>query len=315
MRIGFAGTPEFAEQILQQLIDADQLPIVVYTRRDKKTGRGRKLTPSPVKALAQQHQLPIEQPGSLRNIAAQQKLRDYKLDVLIVAAYGLILPLEALTAPKLGCLNVHASLLPRWRGAAPIERAIMAGDEETGVCLMQMDVGLDTGPVHCRQAVPITDQVTGAELSTTLAATGSRLLLDLLPVLTESKPEPQTDADATYADKITNADRPIDWARPASAIARQVRALTEREPATCNAGTDLKVQVLQAQATNLSQVSGETSPGTIVGAHKKAIEVATGDGQLQVTKVKLNRGKGSPLGPADLRNGYGEYFAPGHRLL
>ncbi len=310
-RIAFAGTREFAAIILKGLLDAGQRPVAVYTRPDKTSGRGRKVQFSEVKTLALAQDLPIYQPRTLRAAEAQAEFAALKLDLFIVAAYGLILPLPILDAPRLGCLNVHASLLPRWRGAAPIERAIMAGDAQTGVCLMQMEEGLDTGPVFASASVAITDSTTGPDLTMALAELGARELTALLPVLEQTNSVAQDDALATYADKLTDADATPDWSAAAVVIDRQVRALCERQPVTAHIG-ELQVKLLQTSpvATNATQ-----PPGTIEAATKKGIDVATGDGLLRITQARVNRGKGSVLRAADLLNGYGEDFAEGTQFV
>ena len=246
LRTGFAGTPEFARTILQQLCESEFLPQVVLTQPDRPKGRGRSLQASPVKDYAQSQQIPIYQPQSLRTAESIAPLADLDLDVLIVAAYGLILPQTVLELPRLGCINVHASLLPRWRGAAPIERSIMAGDEQTGVCIMQMDEGLDTGPVLAQTAVPIAPEDSAQSLEQLLADQGAQLLINTLRKLPiAAKPQP-TDG-ACYAPKLTAADRQVDWQRSAGELDLQVRALSDRMPVRCNVGGAV-MQILQATA-------------------------------------------------------------------
>jgi methionyl-tRNA formyltransferase len=310
-RLGFAGTPEFAATILQALIDHQLAPVVVYSRPDKRKGRGRKTQASPVKQLALAHDIEVQQPPTLRKADYQTVLAQAQLDLFIVAAYGLILPPTVLALPKFGCLNVHASLLPRWRGAAPIERAIMAGDTETGICLMGMEEGLDTGPVFARRNTAITEQSHGAVLEDQLAQLGSKALVELLQrpageraqVLAAG--EPQNDALATYANKLTNVDAQMQWHQPATTLCQQVRALSGRLPAVTQRG-DLQVQILDATVAPSTEFNA--NPGTIVAIHKRGIVVATGEGLLQLTRLKLNRGKGNVMTPADLLNGYREYF-------
>ena len=315
-RLGFAGTPEFAATILQALIDHQLPPVVVYSRPDKRKGRGRKTQASPVKQLALEHNIEVQQPPTLRKVEHQQVLADAGLDLFIVAAYGLILPPAVLATPTHGCLNVHASLLPRWRGAAPIERAIMAGDTETGICLMGMEEGLDTGPVFARRQVEITNQTHGPMLEQQLAALGSEALVSLLKLPPPERAavlaagEPQDDALATYANKLTNADAILDWQQPAEHLCRQVRALSGRLPAVTQRG-ELTVQILEAAVATLAEgqsLPANSRPGTIVAASKAGILVATGDGHLQLTQLKLNRGKGNVMRPADLLNGYRSHF-------
>lgn len=316
-RLGFAGTPEFAATILQALIDHQLAPAVVYSRPDKRKGRGRKTQASPVKQLALAQGIEVQQPPTLRKAEYQRVLAQAELDLFIVAAYGLILPPTVLALPKFGCLNVHASLLPRWRGAAPIERAIMAGDAETGICLMGMEEGLDTGPVFSRRSTAITEQSHGADLEGRLAQLGSEALIELLqrPAAERAQllaaGEPQNDELATYANKLTNVDAQIQWQQPAATLCRQIRALSGRLAAVTQRA-DLQVQILDAVVAPATAVEQSTdlnaNPGTIVAIHKRGIVVATGEGLLQLTRLKLNRGKGNVMTPADLLNGYRETF-------
>lgn len=312
LRLGFAGTPEFAAVILRGLLEGGQNVSLVLTQPDRPTGRGRKLTPSPVKELAREHGIEVRDPATLKGAS----LADANLDLLIVAAYGLILPGSVLKAPRLGCLNVHASLLPRWRGAAPVERAIMAGDRETGVCLMQMDEGLDTGPVYVCQAVRIGELETGSELEARLARLGAELLVATLPKLTRMNPAPQAKQGITYASKITAADSELDWQAGALATARRIRALSERQPVTLYAreGEEwIRIRLLGA-ATGSSDRSG-AKPGTILSVGTAGLELACPDGSVIVQSVQLNRGKGRPMTPQAAANGYPALFAAGSRLL
>jgi methionyl-tRNA formyltransferase len=308
-RLGFAGTPEFAATILDALITAGHTPLVVYTQPDRPAGRGRKSAPSPVKILAAQQGIEIRQPATLKGSGAAADLAALELDTLVVAAYGLILPEAILGGPRYGCINVHASLLPRWRGAAPVERAIMAGDPETGVSIMQMDAGLDTGPIIRQVGCLIEEATTGGELEATLARLGARCLLECLSDLGGLDPKPQDDTLATYAHKLTPADAGIDWTRTADAIERQVRALNPRMPATCWSG-DLRIRVLRARAT-----AGQGgTPGRIIAADKSGIRVACQDSTLVMETVQLNRGRGRPLSAADAVNGYAAHFQEGIQL-
>jgi len=312
MRLGFAGTPEFAATILRGLLTSEHEIALVLTQPDRPTGRGRKLKPSPVKTLAQASGVPVQEPISLKEFS----LADERLDVLVVAAYGLILPDHILTAPRLGCLNVHASLLPRWRGAAPVERAIMAGDEETGVCLMKMEAGLDTGPVYACERTPIGTEETGGHLESRLAAAGAELLLVWLPGIESMVPEPQAESGITYADKLTARDTELDWHDDARSIARRVRALTDRRPVTVfgDAGK-LRVRLLRAVADDETQAATPgTIPGTIIETGKTGIRVACGSGSLLIDRVQLNRGKGTPMAAADAARGRAQPFSPGQIL-
>ena len=225
MRVIFAGTPDFAANALAALIAAGHEILVVLTQPDRPKGRGMKLTPSPVKTLALQYNLPVWQPENLKDAAVQQQLRDLQADVMVVAAYGLLLPAAVLSIPEHGCLNIHASLLPRWRGAAPIQRAIEAGDVESGVCIMQMDVGLDTGDVLLSRNTPITEDTTAAQLHDALALVGAETIVEALAKLPELTAVPQPEAGVTYAQKLSKADAEIDWALGAKQIHNKIRAL------------------------------------------------------------------------------------------
>lgn len=309
LKLGFAGTPDFAARILEALLAAGRVPALVYTQPDRPAGRGRKLSPSAVKVLAEGHGLPLRQPSSLKDRAEVLALEEQALDVLVVAAYGLLLPPPVLAAPRLGCINVHASLLPRWRGAAPIERAIMAGDSETGACIMQMDAGLDTGPVYLCRRCPITDDTDAASLERQLAALGSDALLHCLERLPSLAPEPQPAEGATYAAKLTRADAIIHWQRPALEIERQVRALADRLPPFSQAG-ETRLTVLAARA----EPGAAGSPGTVMAFDRKGLAVACGEGILNIQRLRLNVGKGRPMSAAEAANGYAALLAPGSRL-
>jgi methionyl-tRNA formyltransferase len=304
LRLGFAGTPEFAARILQCLLDDGWLPELILTQPDRPTGRGRKLQPSTVKKIALRESIDLIQPASLK-----QQALPVDLDVLVVAAYGLILPPHILQAPTYGCINVHASLLPRWRGAAPIERAIMAGDDVTGVTIMQMDEGLDTGPTYNRAELPIDAEVTGEQLSEQLATLGGAALLDCLSVLGKVQPEAQQGI-ATYADKLTAADSIVDFSAPATQVHNQIRALAGRMPATCTK-QDVRVRLIRSEVV---EGAGEALPGQILSASKKGIVVACGADALCITMLQLNRGKGRPMDAAAAINGYGELFSIGSRF-
>jgi len=322
LRIGFAGTPEFAATILAALINARADVAVVYSQPDRAAGRGRRLTASPVKQLAQNHGLAIEQPARLRGAAAAEQLARYKLDLLVVAAYGLILPQTVLDVPRLGCLNVHASLLPRWRGAAPIERAIMAGDSRTGVCIMQMEAGLDTGGVYAGASVDIAQDTTGKELHEALAVTGAQALLGVLSDFDPAACTPQEELGVTYADKLQLTDTAIDWSRPAHEVANQINALNDRLPARTEIDGEV-INLLRARAQDMSpevaatytdllpQTSQPHAPGTLVARSKKRLAIACGDGWLSVLEVQLRRGKARAMPIAAALNGYPETFRLG----
>ena len=280
---------------------------LVLTQPDRPRGRGRKLTPNPVKVLATDRGLPVSQPKSLRDPDSAAELRAFEPDVLIVAAYGLLLPEHVLSIPTYGCINVHASLLPRWRGAAPIERAVMAGDLDTGVAIMQMERGLDTGPVFARKSLTIGDYENIEALEKQLADIGADLLIDVLRGLPQH-PVPQSTQGITYAHKLTAADRVIDWTGDASDIARQIWALSHRMPAITVMG-QTQVQILQAMATpELAGIVPTGTPGRQAQVSKKIITIECGSGWLQVSKLKVNRGKGLPMDAAAACNGYPDLF-------
>jgi methionyl-tRNA formyltransferase len=311
----FAGSPAFAAAILRCLVASAYRPQLVLTQPDRPKGRGRKLAPNAVKMLADDLGLPVEQPISLKKPDATATLESLEIDVLIVAAYGLILPPAVLQIPRYGCLNVHASLLPRWRGAAPIERAMMAGDELTGIAIMQMERGLDTGPVFAIGDTPINDTDSAQSIEARLADLGCTLLLGVLDEFAQAKlgkttpPKPvaQDASFATYAAKLTNLDRDVDWTLDARQLARRVRALADRIPVTVQRD-NLRVQILAAGAVSTS--TGNL-PGTIVHTDNNGIVVQCARGGLQIKTLRLNRGKGKPMDAAQALNGYADEFAVG----
>ncbi len=305
MRIVFAGTPEFAAQHLQALLDAKRQVVAVYTQPDRPAGRGQKLMPSPVKQLALQHEIPVYQPQTLRDPAAQAELAGLQADLMIVVAYGLILPQAVLDMPRLGCINSHASLLPRWRGAAPIQRAIEAGDAETGVTVMQMEAGLDTGPMLLKVSTPITHDDTGGTLHDRLADLGSRAVIDAVAALEAGKlkGEIQDDTLATYAHKLNKDEARLDWQRPAVELERLVRAFNPWP--TCHSSLDgVAVKIHAARAS-----TGQGTPGQIIDASKDGLVVACGEGSLVLTRLQLPGGKA--LAVSDLFNSRREQFAVG----
>ena len=285
MRILFAGTPDFSVPSLQALLDSLHDVVAVYTQPDRPAGRGRKMLASPVKQLAMQHDIPVFQPDSLKTAAAQKQLADWQPDLLIVVAYGLLLPPAVLAIPRLGCVNVHASLLPRWRGAAPIQRAILAGDTRTGVCLMQMDAGLDTGPVLACSSCGITTDDTGSRLHDKLSLLGARLLSQHLAALEsgELKPCPQDGSLASYAGKLQKSEARIDWKGSAADIANKVRAFNSWPVAeTRYDGRQLRIWEAYPLPT-----ASNALPGTVLSASRAGIEVACGAGRLCIRKVQL----------------------------
>lgn len=310
LKIIFAGTPEFADVSLRALIDAKYDIIAVYTRQDKPAGRGQKLMASPVKQTALAHHIPVIQPKTLRDLAAQEELAALKPDLMIVAAYGLILPQAVLDIPRLGCINIHGSLLPRWRGAAPIHRAILAGDTTTGITIMQMDAGLDTGAMLYKADCPITSTDTGGSLHDKMAELGADSLLQVLPQL-ENKllnAQIQDNTLATYAHKLEKEEAKIDWQQPAAILTNQIRAFNPWPVAHCQIG-EQPLRIWQAQA--LDQQT-EAAPGTIVHADKNGIDVATGEGILRLLSLQLSGQK--ILSVADILNGRAALFAVGKEL-
>ncbi|MEI2772563.1 MAG: methionyl-tRNA formyltransferase [Candidatus Competibacter sp.] len=292
-RLIFAGTPDFAVPSLQALLAAEGVLVAVYTQPDRPAGRGRQPRPSPVKIQAQAASVPIYQPSSLRDPATQAEMVALAPDLLVVAAYGLILPPAVLAIPRLGCVNVHASLLPRWRGAAPIQRALLAGDAETGICIMRMEAGLDTGPVYARATCPIPRGTTGGELHDQLAVLGAETLRATLPALLAAiaVPVPQDDARATYAPKLEKAEAVLDWTRPALELERQVLAFNPYPVAQ----TYLDGQTLRVWRARAEQESSAAPPGTVLREGPAGIVVATGVGVLCLTEVQLPGGRPLPV--------------------
>jgi methionyl-tRNA formyltransferase len=294
LRLAYMGTPDFAVPALLALIDAGHEIAAVYTQPPRPAGRGHKLQPSAVHRAAATAQLPIRHPATLRTPEAQAEFRDLKLDAAVVAAYGLILPRPILDAPRLGCFNIHASLLPRWRGAAPIHRAILAGDAETGVTIMRMEAGLDTGPMLLAGRVPIGPQATTPALHDVLAALGARMIVSAMDAVAEGDAAeiPQPEEGVTYAAKIGPEDERIDWA-DAVALDRQVRALTPK-PGAWFLHEGERIKVLAA-----TLVAGSGEPGTVLDGE---LTVACGQGAIRLTR--LQRPGKAPMTARDLLNGF-----------
>ncbi len=293
MRLIFAGTPEFAARALAALHGAGHEIVLTLTQPDRPTGRGLRLAPSAVKALAQGLGLEVYQPANLKDAQTQQRLRALGADLMVVAAYGLILPEPVLAVARLGAINIHASLLPRWRGAAPIQRAILAGDARTGISIMQMDRGLDTGPVLVTAAIPIAVDDTGASLHDKLAELGARLIVNTLEALERGRlrAAPQADAGASYAAKIVKAEAEIDWREAAPVIERKVRAFNPLP----GAATTMKNAALKIWRAQVSAAAGP--PGTILEAGPAGIVVACGTGALRVQELQRAGGKRLAAGP------------------
>ena len=307
MNVIFAGTPAFAARALSAIIDAGFHVPLVLTQPDRPSGRGMKLTPSAVKQEAEQHGIHVAQPISLRlngkypedAQAARAQIIAAQADIMVVAAYGLILPQDVLDLPKHGCVNIHASLLPRWRGAAPIHRAIESGDSETGITLMQMDAGLDTGDMLAVERLPITEQHTTATLHDELAEMGARMVVDYLRQLRDGaapQATPQPTEGVSYAEKIDKTEAKIDWTQSAQAIARKVRALDPAPGCVCtytseSAEQPFKIWAAQAETS----ISTEHAAGTIISVDKHGVHVACGDGSvLCITQMQKAGGKRSP---------------------
>ena len=289
MKLVFAGTPEFAVPSLRAAAARGEV-VAVYTQPDRPAGRGRQLQPSPVKAEALAQGLPVRQPTDFRSAAAREELRALQPDLMVVVAYGLILPASVLAIPRHGCWNVHASLLPRWRGAAPIQRAIEAGDRETGACLMQMEKGLDTGPVLLRQSIAIGESETGGQLHDRLADLGAQVLADGLGLLRAGirpVPQPQPAEGATYAHKLDKAEAKLDWRLPAAVLANKVRAFNPWPMAEAELSGE-RVRIHGAVALPLEH---RATPGTVLAAGRDGIDVACGAGALRIRVLQRPGGK------------------------
>lgn len=285
LNVIFAGTPDFAASSLQALLDSKHNVVAVYTQPDRQSGRGKKISMSPVKELALQHDIPVEQPTSLKAEEAQQQLASYNADIMVVVAYGLLLPQAVLDIPRLGCINVHGSLLPRWRGAAPIQRAIEAGDSESGITIMQMEAGLDTGPMISKAVTPITADDTGASLHDKLAAQGATLLVSTMDNIASDNysAESQDDSLATYAHKLSKQEAFIDWNQSAHQIERTVRAFNSWPVAQ----SKLEDKVIRVWASEVVEAESSQSAGTIISADKSGVLVACGENQLLLTELQL----------------------------
>lgn len=294
LRIVFAGTPQFAEQVLQQLVNTEYTVVGVYTQPDRKKGRGQKLMPSPVKTLAITLNIPVYQPARLKEATEQEMLKSLDPDLMVVVAYGLILPAAVLAIPKYGCINIHASNLPRWRGAAPIQRAILANDPETGICIMQMDAGLDTGDVLNKVITPIDPKDTSETLHHRLANLGAKALIETLRQLEAHTlhPQKQDDTQANYATKINKEEAVLDWSQSAKTLDCKIRAFNPW-PIASTQLDDLNLRVFSAEPLECIEPSKTITaiPGTILEANHHGIVVMTGQGTLRLLELQLPGGK------------------------
>ena len=310
LRIAFAGTPDFAAAHLEALLEAGANVVAVYTQPDRPSGRGKKLTPSPVKSVAVAHSLAIYQPQQLKDAETQQQFANLNADIFVVVAYGLIIPAAILEEPRFGCINVHASLLPRWRGAAPIQRAIEAGDKETGVTIMQMDTGLDTGAMLQKVHCDISPFETGGTLHDKLQKLGPPVLLETLSAIAtgSAKGEIQNDSLSCYAPKISKQEARLDWQRTAIELELQVRAFNPF-PVT---HTQLNGQQIRVWSAHASSKQSAEQPGNIVAVNRNSIEVACKEHVLVIEEVQLAGKK--RLKVEDILRGNSDLFITGKRF-
>ncbi len=316
LNVIFAGTPEFAAVHLQAVIDSEHSLRAVYTQPDRPAGRGRKLTASPVKELALVNHLPVYQPETLKSPQAMQQMASLNADILVVVAYGLILPEEILKIPLMGCINIHASLLPRWRGAAPIQRAIEADDKETGITIMQMDAGLDTGDMLFKSKISINKDETAASLHDRLMDCGAKSLIKALQAIAAGKlnPERQDNSKASYAVKLSKQESSIDWSLDMDMIGRKIRAFTPW-PGSSVSMEGIKMKVLAEPVTEDypdAKPQKMNDPGKIISADKKGLRVACQKGSLLITSIQIPGKKMIPV--ASLLNSYQDQFKTGRQF-
>lgn len=314
LRIIFAGTPEFAAAHLRALLSSHHQVIAVYTQPDRPAGRGKKLTPSPVKVVAESVGLPVYQPLSLKDVDAQAELAALNADIMVVVAYGLLLPKPVLDAPRLGCINVHGSLLPRWRGAAPIQRAIEAGDSESGVTIMQMDIGLDTGDMLLKSSCPILPTDTASDLHDRLIELGCPALLDALDKISSGiiSAEKQDDSLSNYAPKLLKDEAMLDWQQSAAYLERKIRAFNPFPMAftqLANSGAENRIRVLNAQ---LAEGTTQATAGQVVAVSDLGVDVATLEGVLRLTQLQLPGKKAMSV--SEILRGNSDFLAIGDQL-
>ena len=311
LRIIFAGTPDFAAKHLEKLLSSPHQIVGVFTQPDRPAGRGNKLTPSPVKVIAEQHNIPVFQPNSLKPEENQTLVSALQADIMVVVAYGLILPKNVLNMPRLGCINVHGSLLPKWRGAAPIQRSLWAGDKETGVTIMQMDIGLDTGAMLYKTSCPILPTDTSATLYEKLSLLGPDALLATLEQLSSGTAsiEKQDASLATYANKLSKEEAKLNWNLSAAQLERCIRAFNPW-PVSYFTVEEQPVKVWRAQVIDKKATQ---SPGTILHADKHGIQIATSDGILNI--IELQPAGKKAMSAQDLLNSRKEWFVVGNKLV
>ncbi|ARD44333.1 methionyl-tRNA formyltransferase [Colwellia sp. PAMC 21821] len=314
LNIIFAGTPDFAAQHLAALLQSEHNIVAVYCPPDKPAGRGKKLTACATKLLALENNIPVQQPENFKTLESQLTVASYQADVMVVVAYGLLLPTVILETPKLGCINVHGSILPKWRGAAPIQRALEAGDPQTGVTIMQMDKGLDTGDMILTATCDITAQDTSASLYDKLAELGPIALLETITLMAsgEYKRQPQDNAQATHAAKLDKADAELNWQQPATVLDRKIRAYIPWPVAQFTFNENSKEHRIRVWQASVIELEHNQKPGTIISCDKQGIVVATTTNALRLEILQLPGKKA--LAVADILNGKADWFAKGQSI-